>query len=293
MKSLMMTNIPLVSIYIPTHNRSQQLRLAVESVRNQTFSNLEIFVVDDGSTDDTPTMMRGFASIDSRITYIRNENSLGACNARNKAILESKGDFVTGLDDDDEFTPKHLENLVAYWNLLTLASIQAACIYVQFQLRDENVTSESAKRGSVHAEELLDFNHVGNQIFAPRSTYIDAGLFDESMPAWQDLEFFYRVLKKYGIARLLDIPSYILDISPRTDRISLQQKNRMLTACNLMYEKHGKDSRKIKQRLLMQVHSGFYGFKMTIQEFLKFCGLGFSVKGYLYMFSRLIKNKSR
>lgn len=293
MNSLTINKIPLITIYIPTRNRSKQLRLAIESVQRQTFSNLEIFVVDDGSTDDTPSIMKELASIDHRITYIRNESSLGACNARNKAIHASKGEFVTGLDDDDEFTPRHLENLVAYWTLLTLTSIPTACIFVQFQLRGENGSTESGKRGSVHADELLDFNHVGNQIFAPRATYIGAGLFDESMPAWQDIEFFYRVLKMYGTGRLLDIPSYIVDTAQRSDRISMQQKKRILTACELMFTKHGQGVPRVKQRMLMQVHSGFYGFKLTLREFLEFCALGFWAKGYVYMLSRLFKNKSR
>jgi len=283
-----MLNMPLVSVYIPTRNRAQQLRVAIESVQRQTHNNLEILVVDDGSTDDTPAMMKSMAEADSRITFFRNESSQGACVARNKAILASRGDFVTGLDDDDEFTPMHLKNLVSYWHLLTDASVQTSCLFVQYQCKDKNITYESTKRGSVTASSLLEANYVGNQIFAPRSHFIEAGLFDESMPAWQDLEFFYRVLQKFGTARLLDIPSYIFDVSPRLDRVSSQQKHRILLAYELMFSKHGQGVARTKQKLLMQVHSSYYGFGVSLREFMGFCLQGFWPRGYTMMFFRLL-----
>mgnify|MGYP006311791277 CR=1 FL=1 len=76
----------LVTVYIPTHNRSQLLRQAVESVINQTYKNLEIIVVSDGSTDDTDDVMAELCKKYDNIIYYKLDTPQGACAARNKAI---------------------------------------------------------------------------------------------------------------------------------------------------------------------------------------------------------------
>jgi len=81
------------------------LRRAIQSVLKQTYTNVEIIVSDDGSTDETPKVMRDYCQKYKGIKYLRSKKSNGACHARNKAILASTGEFVTGLDDDDEFLP--------------------------------------------------------------------------------------------------------------------------------------------------------------------------------------------
>ena len=92
----------LVTIYIPTKNRLKLLNRAIESVKKQTYKDIEIIVVDDGSTDGTTEYLA--QEINSgTLKAIFNKKSLGACAARNKAIEMATGDFITGLDDDDYF----------------------------------------------------------------------------------------------------------------------------------------------------------------------------------------------
>jgi GT2 family glycosyltransferase len=93
------------SVVIPTYNRGKLLPVAVESALSQTCTPLEILVVDDGSTDDTREVARGFPS---QVTYIRQENG-GVSVARNRGIKKARGDIVAFLDSDDAWEPDKLE----------------------------------------------------------------------------------------------------------------------------------------------------------------------------------------
>lgn len=94
----------LISIYIPTHNRIELLKKAINSVLEQTYTNWELIVVNDASTDNTEEYLKKISSSDSRIRYFTNETPKGACYSRNIAIKNSSGKYITGLDDDDVFT---------------------------------------------------------------------------------------------------------------------------------------------------------------------------------------------
>lgn len=281
--------VPLVSIYIPTRNRAAQLSDALSSARAQSYRNVEILVVDDGSTDSTQRYLGEIAAQDTRVKVLRNDQSAGAPRARNQAILASTGQFVTGLDDDDSFSPVHIEALVAYWSLLKTAGYTPAGLYVQYMYKTEKELFASNKPGSVSAERLLDANHLGNQVFAPREHFISAGLFDTEMPAWQDTEFMYRLLKTHGEARLLDIPTYVFDISPRDDRISSANKDKILNACFLMHKKHGNGNRRTLQRLMLQVYSSYYGFPITFRDLWRFLRLGWWNQGYAVLFYKFLR----
>jgi len=101
-------NAPLVSVVTPTYNRSRLLRLAIESVLAQTYPAIEIIVVDDGSSDDTPAVAESFAG---RITYIRQTNQGGAA-ARNAGLKLARGAYINVLDDDDLMLPTKIERQV-------------------------------------------------------------------------------------------------------------------------------------------------------------------------------------
>jgi glycosyltransferase involved in cell wall biosynthesis len=102
--------MPVVSVIIPSFNRACQLEQAIESVLAQSLKDVEIIVVDDGSTDDTTSRMDKF---NGAVTLIHQEKS-GASVARNTGIVAAKGDFIAFLDSDDTFLPGHLEESVNF-----------------------------------------------------------------------------------------------------------------------------------------------------------------------------------
>ena len=92
---------PLVSVIIPTYNRAKYLRQCIESVLSQDYPNLEIIVVDNGSTDNTPEIL---ASFGNKIKCLKEEKG-GASASRNKGLRAARGEFIAFLDSDDFYLP--------------------------------------------------------------------------------------------------------------------------------------------------------------------------------------------
>ena len=103
-----------VSVIIPTYNRANYLKNAIENMRAQTFQNWELIVVDDGSTDETSKLMSQMAEEDKRILYLRKANEGRAGLARNIGIEKAQGKYVAFLDDDDLWVTHKLERQVCY-----------------------------------------------------------------------------------------------------------------------------------------------------------------------------------
>jgi glycosyltransferase involved in cell wall biosynthesis len=110
--SLPLTKNPLVSVIIPTYNQARLLKRTVESVLNQTYPNIEVVVVDDGSTDGTSevidNIIKDLRFKNKKIIYIRQENK-GGTSARNTGFMASKGEYINFLDHDDLFFPEKIE----------------------------------------------------------------------------------------------------------------------------------------------------------------------------------------
>ena len=100
-----------VSVIISTYNRANLLPRAVNSILAQTYTDFELIIVDDGSTDGTDEVILQFS--DSRIRYVRHETNRGAAATRNTGIAHAKGEYIAFLDDDDECTPNRLADQVA------------------------------------------------------------------------------------------------------------------------------------------------------------------------------------
>ena len=100
-------NKPFFTVVIPTYNRAELLKEAIQSVFDQTFENFELIVIDDHSTDKTKDVVSSFH--DSRIKYILNDHAKGGAGTRNAGIFRAKGEWIAFLDDDDIWLPKKLE----------------------------------------------------------------------------------------------------------------------------------------------------------------------------------------
>jgi teichuronic acid biosynthesis glycosyltransferase TuaG len=98
-----------VAVIMPCHNGAHTIAQAVQSVIEQTFMNWELIVVDDGSTDQSPKIIRDFAARDVRIRSVRNEKASGAANARNQALRLTRARYVAFLDADDAWLPGKLD----------------------------------------------------------------------------------------------------------------------------------------------------------------------------------------
>ncbi|CAI0795848.1 Chondroitin polymerase [Serratia grimesii] len=239
-------NNPLISVYIPTHNRSEMLKRAVFSVLNQTYKNVEIIICDDGSSDNTEEVVTSLREKYPNIKYLKNETPKGACAARNLGIFSAKGEFVTGLDDDDEFFEERLEQLHDFFSS-TNDSYAFVCGGIE--MREKGITSFGyTKPGIVSLDDLLSSNIVGNQVFTKTKYLQEIGGFDTSFPAWQDYDCWVRLCDKFGSGYRVGHVSYIMHMEHEQKRISTSNKvkngyERFIKMHHeLMSEKHRKDA---------------------------------------------------
>lgn len=183
-----------VSVVIPTHNRDYILRRAVDSVLNQTYSNLEIIIISDGSTDNTEEVLKELEEEDSRIKSISYHPSKGANYARNKGIELSSGSHIAFLDDDDEWHEDKLEMQIDIFksnNKIGLVYTGKKVIYVN---EKKEYSSISKLQGDL-SKEILKKNVIGttSSVMVRKKELKKAGFFDEKMPAMQDYELWIRI----------------------------------------------------------------------------------------------------
>ena len=103
----------MVSIVMPCYNGEDFIKETIDSVLKQTYTNWELLVIDDGSKDDSPSIVNKYASDDSRIKLIKQQNA-GSAVARNNGIRHSKGQFLALLDSDDIWLPGFLESQIRF-----------------------------------------------------------------------------------------------------------------------------------------------------------------------------------
>jgi teichuronic acid biosynthesis glycosyltransferase TuaG len=105
---------PLVSIIMPAYNSEKHIAEAIESVQSQTFSNWELLITDDCSTDETASVVKKISCNDSRIKYVKQSSNQGAAIARNASLNRAKGRFIGYLDADDIWFPEKLEDQITF-----------------------------------------------------------------------------------------------------------------------------------------------------------------------------------
>lgn len=194
---------PTVSVVIPCYNVQDTLHAAVMSVLAQTFTDFEVLLVNDGSTDLTPEICDGYA--DTRIRVIHKLNG-GLASARNAGMLEAKGRYIALLDSDDLYEPEKLSEHVRHLDAKLDVGISFS--HSQF-ISDEGKRLALYQRGQTHGitpRLVLCRNPIGNGsaavircialrgVLAPSSSEQEEGFFDASLRQSEDVEFWLRFI---------------------------------------------------------------------------------------------------
>lgn len=101
--------MPEISVVMPVYNASQYLAEAIESIVSQTFTDWELIIIDDGSTDDSKLIIKRYAQSDKRIRYYKNEQNMGVIRTLNKGINLSTGKYIARMDADDISLPTRFD----------------------------------------------------------------------------------------------------------------------------------------------------------------------------------------
>lgn len=201
----------LVSIIIPAYNAERYIKRALESAINQTYKNIEIIVVDDGSIDETGNIVKSFH--DPRIMYVYQENQwLGA--ARNNGIRRSKGEYITLLDADDVYLPEKIEKQVEFLQ----NHPEYKVVYCNFMSFYSEKPSELIKKKGKHPsgdifKELLEDPLINpNTIMVHRDVFKEVGLFNEKRYNPEDWDMWLRISLKGFEFGYLDEDLVIVEI---------------------------------------------------------------------------------
>jgi len=190
---------PLVSVIIPTHNRASRLSKAVNSVLSQTFSNLEVIIVDDCSTDNTANKAQELIQQDQRVKYFKQEQNQGAPAARNRGIKAAQGKYIGLLDDDDQYLPEKIEQQV---KVFENASDDVGLVYGGFKNivlnsdREDRV-KKPKERGDI-TKALLEKCFIGSPtVLIKKECFGKVGYFDEKLQSCQDWDMWFRIAQKF------------------------------------------------------------------------------------------------
>lgn len=186
-----------VSVIIPTYNRAQKVVKAISSVLRQTFDNFEIFVVDDGSTDETGDLLTQFRH---DIITLSNPNNLGVSAARNKGLNASEAPFIAFLDSDDYWLPEKLEVQMEFFKQHPDAvACQTEEIWIRKGRRVNPRKKHLKPSGDIFKASLGLCLVSPSAAMLKRSVLDKVGYFDQDFPVCEDYDLWLRISCRYPI----------------------------------------------------------------------------------------------
>lgn len=224
-----MNNTDLVSVIIPTYNRAHLIKRSVESVLNQTYKNLELIIVDDGSTDNTKEIIDSIN--DNRIVYVKQKNQ-GACAARNKGIDTAKGKYIAFQDSDDAWLLNKLE--IQIQKLKENNADVVFCKVFSFGNLLKREIPKYFKEGFLQ-KETVPLGVSTGTLFGKTEIFLN-NKFDIEMPRLQDFELTLRIKKNYSVY-CIDKP--LLEYFVQEDSISIKPE-KILKVMEVMLKKDKK-----------------------------------------------------
>lgn len=231
-----------VSIILPTYNRAHRVGKAIESVLAQTYTDFELLVIDDGSTDETEQVVTGY--MDKRVHYYRMEENGGQSKARNCGMQLAQYDYLAFEDSDDLWRPGKLE---IQMETMQGAGQDVGMVYHKFRydlgegrgmvLPDENIPVEK-KSGDIYKQLLWD-NLVGMPTMLLKKECVNVvGGLDETLKCLEDYDFALRIAQKY---KAIFINEIYLDATYSISGVSGGDTGQYLIASCLLLAKYKED----------------------------------------------------
>ena len=247
-----------VSVIIPTYNRGNLIIKSIKSVLNQTFKNLEVIVIDDGSSDNTEHLVNKIT--DKRLKYVKLSSNKGSSNARNIGIKNANGQFISFQDSDDIFYPnkieKQLKNIINRNSILDFCKINVIYNSTYSYLIPNKRQENSILKGDIFNELISRGNFISTQAMLIRTNYMKKHLFDIYMPRLQDYDVILGMIPKVKI-------SYTKEVL-----VDLHIQNNSIT----------RSPRKLKKAINMLLNKNFNFNEIQKTLFIKY--LHFSLKLY-------------
>lgn len=223
----------LVSVIMPTFNRAATISRSITSVLNQSYSALELIIVDDGSTDDTSIVVASFT--DKRLRYFKLDQNVGGSGARNFGIKKANGNFIAFQDSDDEWLVNKLRSDIKIFD----EDANIDCVFSRYWQIDglfsKVVPSSYLTVSDSLSRSLLVRNLIGTPtVILKRDVLRRVNGFNMLLPRYQDWELFIRISREFKIHMNTDI-----NVIAYVSGDSLSNNNLAhLTALRIIYDAH-------------------------------------------------------
>lgn len=188
---------PQVSVIIPVYNRANELQNAIQSVLNQSYTNYEIIVVDDGSVNDIVSNYD-----DKRINIIKHKKNMGVAAARNTGIKSASGEFVAFLDSDDRWKSDKLSTQLAFMGKYGYKASCTGFSIKRYQKDDTKI--KSYKKAYLDISDMVWGCHVspGSTFLGERKIFGEIGDFDNDFSRYEDWDWLLRFCNEYRLGLL-------------------------------------------------------------------------------------------
>lgn len=219
----MISKSPVVSIIIPSYNRAEKLKFALESCVLQTYKNLEVIVIDDASSDHTSDIINEFESRIA-INYIRHSENRGGAYARNTGIKSATGEYLTFLDSDDVYLHSKVFSQLEFFQVNDCP--ENTILFSPVQLNDgfsQNIFP-THKYNSSDYSNIFDYIFIDNGLVQTNTIFLKTSfaqqiMFDEGLRIHQDYDFILRAQNKNCQFVMMDTPNVVWFCDKREDRI--------------------------------------------------------------------------
>jgi len=227
--------LPLVSVVIPAYNRAVVISRAVRSIQNQTFHDLEIVVVDDGSIDNTVEIVAGLARADHRIRYVTHSFNKGAQAARNMGARAALGKWIAYQDSDDEWLPNSLELRLEEAERSNVKVVHSEC-YIDYSETNQRVLfGIRPLSGNIYRDLLLNPGPVFPALLVLMSALRHIYYLDETIVSYQEWDTCIRLAKEYEFG-FVEKPTFIY--YRHTEETISSNSNRSARGYEQIVEKH-------------------------------------------------------
>ena len=227
----------MISVILPTYNREAVLMRSVDSVLNQTVSDLELILVDDGSTDGTQTLIESIQ--DPRIRYLKLDGNHGACAARNAGLDAARGEWIAFMDSDDAWTPNKLERMMCVMEQ-TGADVCFHRLVRHYPGKQaDKLFPELSGSRFIPREELLCYAMISTQTIVAKREVFTKHRFDPKVRKSQDYDWAIRATKDY---RLYYADEVLADQYYQSDSLSLQGIRVIAETRQYFLEKYAEDA---------------------------------------------------
>lgn len=225
-----LNTVPRVSILMAAYNAQEFLREALDDLLVQTFTEFELVVVDDGSTDTTAEILKGYAASDRRIVIVTNERNLGLPASLNRGLKVCRAPVIARADADDRYMPDRLERQIAYFDTHPeIGLLSCAVEKIDHEGRSLFVTRFPTTDAEIRMRELFVncFSHPGAMF--RRALVLEVGGYDQAFRTSEDADLWLRLRRRTKCANL-DIPLVKYRKHPKQSqaRLSAQAKAQSL-----------------------------------------------------------------